>query len=71
MYCMQYLRFKIRPQLFLSLGLRIPRPKFSELIKINIMIFLTCFVYFSGKFMSDHKGFSIYNESGRFGPDSL
>ena len=30
----------------LSLGLRIRRPKFSEFVKMNIMIFLTRVVYF-------------------------
>ena len=30
-----------------------------QLMKINIMIFLTYVFYFSGKFMSNHKGFSI------------
>ena len=37
---------------------------FSELMKINIMIFFTYVIYFSRKCMSDHKGFSLYNESG-------
>ena len=47
----------------LSLGLRICRPNFSELMKTILMIFLTCVVYFSGNFMSNCKGFSIYNET--------
>ena len=38
--------------------------QFFRVMKINLMIFLTCFILFSGKFMSFHKGFLIYNESG-------
>ena len=56
--------YNYQATVILSLGLRIRWPNFSELMKINIMIFLTCVVYFSGKFMFDQKGFSIYNESG-------
>ena len=56
--------FGIKARVILSWGLQIRRPNFLELMKITIMIFFTRIVYFSGKFMSDHKGFSIYNESG-------
>ena len=41
-----------------------PPTQFFRVMKINLMIFLTCFILFSGKFMSFHKGFIIYNESG-------
>ena len=43
--------FNSQATIVLSLGLRVRRLNFSELMKINIMIFLTCVVYFSGKFL--------------------
>ena len=49
---------------YLTLGYGSTDPIFQSLKKIIKMIFLTCVVYYSENFLSDHKGFSIYNESG-------